>query len=71
MGGYGSAYLLGERRGIELDSSVHAKFTDDVTVFRGKARYDGIPVAGESFAAFSLSTTAVTNSATFATDSAN
>ena len=71
VGGYGSAYLLGERRGIELDSSVHAKFTDDVTVFRGKARYDGIPVAGEAFAAFSLSTTAVTTSATFATDSAN
>lgn len=71
VGGYGSAYLLGERRGIELDSSVHAKFTDDVTVFRGKARYDGIPVAGEAFAAFSLTTTAVTTSATFATDSAN
>lgn len=71
VGGYGSAYLLGERRGIELDSSVHAKFTDDVTVFRGKARYDGVPVAGEAFAAFSLTTTAVSTSTTFATDSAN
>ena len=71
VGGYGSAYLLGERRGIELASSEHAKFTDDVTVFRGKARYDGIPVAGEAFAAFSLSTTAVSTATTFATDSAN
>lgn len=73
IGGYGQAYLLAERRGIELMSSEHAKFTDDVTVFRGKARYDGIPVAGEAFAAFSISTTAVATSPTtaFATDSAN
>lgn len=73
IGGYGQAYLLAERRGIELMSSEHAKFTDDVTVFRGKARYDGIPVAGEAFAAFSISTTAVGTSPTtaFATDSAN
>lgn len=73
IGGYGQAYLLAERRGIELMSSEHAKFTDDVTVFRGKARYDGIPVAGEAFAAFSISTTAVATSpvTAFATDSAN
>ena len=73
IGGYGQAYLLAERRGIELMSSEHAKFTDDVTVFRGKARYDGIPVAGEAFAAFSINTTAVATSPTtaFATDSAN
>lgn len=73
IGGYGQAYLLAERRGIELMSSEHARFTDDVTVFRGKARYDGIPVAGEAFAAFSISTTAVATSPStaFATDSAN
>lgn len=73
IGGYGQAYLLAERRGIELMSSEHARFTDDVTVFRGKARYDGMPVAGEAFAAFSISTTAVATSPStaFATDSAN
>lgn len=73
IGGYGQAYLLAERRGIELMSSEHARFTDDVTVFRGKARYDGIPVAGEAFAAFSISTTAVATYpvTAFATDSAN
>ena len=73
VGGYGQAYLLTERRGIELMASEHAKFIDDVTVFRGKARYDGIPVAGEAFAAFSISTTAVATSPStaFATDSAN
>lgn len=73
IGGYGQAYLLAERRGIELMASEHARFTDDVTVFRGKARYDGIPVAGEAFAAFSISTTAVATSpvTAFATDSAN
>lgn len=73
IGGYGQAYLLTERRGIELMASEHAKFIEDVTVFRGKARYDGIPVAGEAFAAFSISTTAVATSpvTAFATDSAN
>lgn len=73
IGGYGQAYLLAERRGIELMASEHAKFVEDMTLFRGKARYDGIPVAGEAFAAFSISTTAVgtTPTTAFATDSAN
>ncbi len=71
VGGYGSQYLLAERAGTALDQSEHARFTDDVTLFRGKARYDGIPVAGEGFAAFSLSTTAPATTKTFAEDKAN
>ena len=48
------------------------KFLDDQTVFAGVARYDGRPIAGEAFAAFSLNTTAVSGTAvTFAQDTAN
>lgn len=71
IGGYGSQYLLAERAAMELAQSEHAMFVEDNTVFRGKARYDGMPVAGEGFAAFSLSTTAPTAEKNFAEDKAN
>ena len=71
IGGYGSQYTLAERAPIELASSEHVMFIEDNTVFRGKARYDGMPVAGEGFAAFSLSTTAPASTKTFAEDKAN
>lgn len=72
VGGYGGHYLLGERNEIELRKSEHVRFLEDQTVFAGVARYDGRPLAGEAFAAFSLTTTAVSGTAvTFATDSAN
>ena len=72
VGGYFGQYLLGERRGVEIRKSEHVKFLDDQTVFAGVARYDGRPIAGEAFAAFSLNTTAVSGTAvTFAQDTAN
>lgn len=72
VGGYGGHYLLGERRGVELRRSEHVRFTEDQTVFAGVARYDGRPIAGEAFAAFSLTTTAISaTGVTFATDTAN
>lgn len=71
IGGYGSQYLLAERAAMELAQSEHAMFIEDNTVFRGKARYDGMPVAGEGFAAFSLSTTAPAAEKSFAEDKAN
>lgn len=71
VGGYGSQYVLAERAPMELGSSEHAMFIEDNTVIRGKARYDGMPVAGEGFAAFSLTTTAPAGTKTFAEDTAN
>mgnify|MGYP002672431999 CR=1 FL=1 len=72
VGGYFGQYLLGERRGVEIRKSEHVKFLDDQTVFAGVARYDGRPIAGEAFAAFSLNSTAVSGTAvTFAEDTAN
>lgn len=71
VGGYGSQYLLAERASVELARSEHVHFIEDNTVFRGKARYDGMPIAGEGFAAFSLTTTAAATTKTFAEDKAN
>ena len=72
IGGYGSNYVLGERAGVQLASSEHALFLDDVTVFRGIARYDGRPAAGEAFAAFALTNSAnPASTTTFAEDTAN
>ena len=71
IGGYGTQYLLAERAGIKIGESEHAMFIEDNTVFKATSRWDGIPVAGEGFAAFSINTTAVTTTATFAEDKAN
>lgn len=70
-GGYGNQYLLSERAGVKITSSEHAMFLDDNTVFKSTSRWDGMPIAGEGFAAFSLTTTAPTTTAAFAEDKAN
>lgn len=72
IGGYGELYLLAERQGGEFASSEHVKFTDDQTVFKGTARYDGLPVIAAGFVAIGIN--GVTPSAsgiTFAEDTAN
>jgi len=71
IGGYASLYLLAERSGAQLSSSEHVKFTEDQTVFKGTARYDGKPVFGEGFVGINIANTTVTTSASFATDSVN
>lgn len=71
IGGYLDLYLLAERAGAAISSSEHVRFTDDQTVFRGTARYDGKPIRGEAFVAVRYDNTAPTTSAEFATDSAN
>lgn len=71
IGGFGTNYLLTERRGVQIGRSEHVRFLDDVTVFKGTARYDGIPVAGEAFALFNIDGATPKTSATFAEDKAN
>ncbi|WJQ14578.1 phage major capsid protein [Geobacillus stearothermophilus] len=44
-----SKYTLVEREAISLDTSVHAKFAEDQTAFRGKGRFDGKPTKPEAF----------------------
>lgn len=71
IGGYGDLYLLGERRGLQIDQSEHVQFIEDNTVFRAKARYDGMPVIAKAFVAINIAGEAVTTTMTFAPDSAN
>ncbi len=71
IGGFGSLYLLAERAGAQLASSEHARFVEDQTVFKGTARYDGIPVFGEGFMILNIANVAPTTTVTFAGDAAN
>ena len=71
IGGYGGNYLLAERAGVEFASSDIPLFLQDQTVFKGTARYDGMPVAGEAFVIVNFANTSPTTSADFPDDEAN
>ncbi len=71
VGGFGSLYLLAERSGAQLAQSEHARFIEDQTVFKGTARYDGMPVFGEAFVVVNIANTAPTTSVSFPQDTAN
>lgn len=71
IGGYGDAYLLAQRQGATFGSSDQQFFTDDETVFKGSARYDGKPVFAESFVIINFNNTSPTTTETFADDYAN
>lgn len=71
IGGYGSLYLLAERAGVQLAMSEHVRFIEDETVFKGTARYDGMPVFGESFIVLNISNANPTTTIAFAPDTAN
>ena len=71
IGGYFSNYILAERAGMSLETSTHAQFIEDNTVFKGTARYDGKPVIAEAFVAININGADVTKTATFAPDEAN
>lgn len=71
IGGYGDLYLLAEREGTSIAQSEHVKFLEDQTVFKGTARYDGIPSIAEGFVAIDISGTKPTSDMTFADDTVN
>ena len=72
IGGYGDLYLLAERAGVKLEQSEHVLFLEDQTVFKGTARYDGMPVIAEGFVAIGINNTAPSdNGVSFAADTAN
>lgn len=72
VGGYGELYLLAERAGAEFAQSEHVRFIEDQTVFKGTARYDGVPVIAEGFVAIGIAgTTPSASGITFAADTAN
>lgn len=72
VGGYGDLYLLAERAGAEFAQSEHVRFIEDQTVFKGTARYDGLPVIAEGFVVIGINgTTPSASGISFANDTAN
>ena len=71
IGGFGGNYLLAERAEVKIASSDIPLFLADQTVFKGTARYDGQPLAGEAFVIVNYNNTDATTSATFSPDDAN
>lgn len=71
IGGYFDCYLLAERATIRVDVSEHVRFVEDFTLFRGKARYDGLPVIAEAFVAIGINGVTPAATMTFAADTAN
>ncbi len=71
VGGYGDLYLLAEREGAVLTSSEHVKFVEDMTVFKGLARYDGLPVIAEGFYVINIKNADAATTETFPTDYTN
>lgn len=71
VAGYGDDYLLAERAGVKVGSSEHFLFTSDKTVFKGTARYDGLPVIAEGFVVIGVNNVTPATTVTFAADTAN
>lgn len=72
FGGYTELYLLAERSSEKFAQSEHYRFLQDQTVFKGTARYDGVPVIAEAFVAIGINgTTPSAASVAFAPDKAN
>ena len=71
IGGYFDLYLLAERAGSKFATSEHVRFLNDQTVFKGTARYDGVPAIAEGFVALGLNNTTPDATMTFAPDVAN
>lgn len=71
IGGFGDLYLWAQRAGIQIDMSEHVLFIQDNTVFRGKARADGLPVIPGAFVGININGVDVTTEVPFAADVAN
>jgi HK97 family phage major capsid protein len=50
-----SEYVLGDRQHLRLESATHTLFTDEITLFRLVARYDGKPHINGAFVRLSRS----------------
>lgn len=52
--GYFDLYVLLERLGVTIETSEHAKFIEDQTIIRAKARLDGKPAIPAAFVAIGI-----------------
>lgn len=71
VAGHFDLYLLAERAGAKFATSEHVRFLQDQTVYKGTARYDGMPLIAEAFAAIGIAGATPTAAMTFAADTAN
>lgn len=71
LAGHFDLYLLAERAGAKFATSEHVRFLADQTVYKGTARYDGMPLIAEAFAAIGIKGTTPSATMTFAADTAN
>lgn len=71
IGGFGGNYLMAQRAGLKMAQSDQVFFLQDQTVFKGTARYDGKPVAGEAFVIVNFNNQSPTTVKTFPVDYAN
>ena len=71
ISGYFDLYLLAERAGQRFATSEHYKFLADQTVFKGTARYDGLPVIAEGFVINAINGASASGSISFPGDNAN
>ncbi len=71
IAGHFDLYLLAERAGAKFATSEHVRFLQDQTVYKGTARYDGLPLIAEAFAAIGINGTTPNATMTFAADTAN
>ena len=69
--GYFDLYLLAERAGTQFATSEHVRFLQDQTVYKGTARYDGLPLIAEAFEAIGINGVTPNATMTFAADTAN
>lgn len=66
IGGYGGNYKWINRRGMKISVGDQVRFLQDQVLYKGVARADGVPMAGEAFAMFNVkSTTLPTADMTF------
>lgn len=71
IGGYGELYLWADRASIQIESDRSVQFIQDNTVFRGKARADGMPIIPGAFVAININNQNVTTVMDFAADTSN
>ena len=72
IGGYLDLYTLLERAGMRFGQSDQVRFLEEQTVFKGSARYDGLPLIAEAFVAIGLNgVTPSPDDVTFVEDTAN
>lgn len=69
VAGYFELYVLGERKGMTIDTSEHVRFIQDQTVIRGRCRYDGKPAIEKAFVAIGINNTDPTTEIDFANPS--